>query len=95
MDKKSAESKLAPRVSVAILFVKGTLTLSKDLIYNTYGVNAYFKPTCIQRQILVFLSQEQNRKERHCWPIPWIFFYQNQTTGGTVTRKICTITQGG
>ena len=46
-----ADSKPASKGSVAIPYVKGFSEALKRT-YNTYGVNAYFKPTRTLRQIL-------------------------------------------
>ena len=57
-----ADSKPASKGSVAIPYVKGFLEALKRT-YNTYGVNAYFKPTHTLRQILVSPKDKTDKKD--------------------------------
>ena len=57
-----ADPKPGSKGSVAIPFVKGFSEALKRT-YNTYGVNAYFKPTRMLRQILVSPKDKTDKKD--------------------------------
>ena len=68
----STESKPASKGSVVIPYVKGFSEALKRT-YNTYGINAYFKPTRTLRQIPVS-PKDKTEKKDITGPIYGFFF---------------------